>query len=62
MRDNPGVYPFDEISAMQFAFEKFSGSTFFSFFHLRLFDGVRFQYFQILVSFIFSDRFDFSLI
>ena len=30
------------------------------FFHLRLFDGVRFQYFQVLEGFVFSEYSDFS--
>ena len=30
------------------------------FFHLRMFDGVRFQYSQVFVSFIFSERYNFS--
>ena len=32
------------------------------FFHLRIFNGVRFQYSQVLVSFLFSKRFYFFLI
>ena len=32
------------------------------FFHVLLFDGVHFQYFQELLSFFFSERSDFFLI
>ena len=32
------------------------------FFHLRLFDGVRFQYSQVFISFLFSEHSDFFLI
>ena len=39
----------------------FSWDTLFKFyFHFRLFDGVRLQYFQVFLSFLFSDRSDFS--
>ena len=34
--------------------------SFYFFFHLRMFYGVRFQYSQVFVSFLFSDRSDFS--
>ena len=64
--DCPGVYPFDEISAVELGLEKFSHSykAFFSnlLFHLCLFIGVHFQYSQVLVIFLFSKHSDSFLI
>ena len=52
-----GVYPFDEISAAEFGFEKLSRLTevlfCYFFFHLHLFNGVRFQYSSVPVNFLF---------
>ena len=64
--DNPGVYPTNEISAEELDFEKLSAlsEVIFSyfFFHLGLFDGIRFQYLQVIVIFFFSGRTDSFLI
>ena len=50
----------------EFGFEQSSLSPkvsfFYFFFHLHLFDGVHFQYSQVFVTFLFIERFDFSLI
>ena len=62
--DCPGVYPLDEFSATEIGFE-FSRSSeilFFNFFfHLCLFDDIRFQYCLVLISFLFFERSDFFL-
>ena len=59
-RESSDIYPLGEISVMQFDFEQFScSSEVFFFFHLRLFNCVRFQYFQVFVGFLFSERSDF---
>ena len=64
MKDRPDVYHFDGISAREFGFKRFSFSTeilfwiFFFFFHLYLFDGLRFQYWFVQVRFLFSERSD----
>ena len=55
--DNPGVNPFDEVSAISF-----SRSPEIFFYNFFLFYGVRFQYFQVFVSFLFSERSDYFLI
>ena len=52
MEDLPGVYPFDEIPAIKFGFEKFSRSHYF-FFYLLLFDSVHFQIIIIIVVCLF---------
>ena len=61
--DSPGVYPFDKLPSAELGFEKFSRSSevLFSyfFFHFPVFDGVRFQFSQVLVIFLFSKRSDF---
>ena len=59
-----GVYPFDGISDPELAFKKFSSKLFFSyfFFHFCWFDGVCFQYSQVLVVFLFSKCSDSFLI
>ena len=52
----PGVYLLDVTSAAEFGFEKLSRSSevpFCFFFHPRLFNGIRFQYSEVLVIFIF---------
>ena len=44
--ESPGVYPFNETPAIDLGFEKFSRLPevlFFHFFHLHLFDGIRFN-------------------
>ena len=50
-----GVHRFDEISTAEFDFEKLSCSSetrfLYFFLHLRLFDGICFQFFRILVIF-----------
>ena len=55
--DLPLCYPFREIPAAKHGFELLSRSSavpFFIFFlYLHLFDGARFQYFQVLVIFPF---------
>ena len=61
-----GVRYIGEISAAELGFKKFSdlSEVLFSyfFFHLHLFDGAHFQYFQVLVVFLFSNRSNISLI
>ena len=58
--DIPGVYSFDEIPTAELGYQKLSRSSeirvFYSFFHLHLVDGVRLQYPQVLVLFLFSER------
>ena len=57
--DCPNVYSFVEISAAESSFKKFSFSSevVLFLFLLSLFDGVGFQYSQVLVSFLFSEVF-----
>ena len=66
MRYCPNIDPFDEIFAAELSFEEFSrlSAVFFSYFiiHIRLFDGVNFQYSKMLVIFLFSPCSDFFLI
>ena len=61
-KDSPSVYPFDEVPVVELGFEKFSRSSeilFLKFFfHLSLFDGVCFQYFQVFLGFLFSEPSD----
>ena len=61
--NNRIVYLFDESLVAKLSFEKFSRSSeiivfHFFLFHLHSFVGVNFQYCQLLVSFLFSERSD----
>ena len=64
--NNSGVHLFDKIFTAELGLQKFSRffEILFSyfFFHHHLFDGVRFQYSQVLVVFLFSKRSDTFLI
>ena len=57
-RHRSGVYPFDEISAIFFSFYTFSCSSevqfCYFFFHIRLFDDVCLQCYEVLEVFFFS--------
>ena len=65
-KNGSGAGPFNGIFVIEFAFQQFSHFPeihfLIFFFHLLLFDGVLFQYSQLLVSFLFSERFDFFLV
>ena len=63
--DSPGIYPFDEISAVELGFKRFSPLSeivFIKYFFLHLFEGICFQYFQVIVGFLCSKPSDYFLI